>query len=88
MINYGISQHLYGGQGQVGGPQVPLLGHGDKIESPNWVLRGTIGHEMVNYEVSQHLYGDQGQVSGPQVPLLGHGDEIERPSWVCTDYRT
>ena len=24
-------------QGQVGGPQVPLLGHGDEIETPNWV---------------------------------------------------
>ena len=22
-------------QGQVGGPQVPLLGHGDEIETPN-----------------------------------------------------
>ena len=24
-------------QDQVGGPQVPLLGHGDEIESRNWV---------------------------------------------------
>ena len=88
MLNYEVSQHLHGGQGQFSGPHVPPLGHGDKIESPNRVLRGTIEHEMVNYEVSQHLYGDQGQVSGPQVPLLGHGDEIERPNWVCTDYRT
>ena len=33
MANYYISQHLYGDQGQVGGPQVPLLGHGDEIET-------------------------------------------------------
>ena len=26
-------------QGQVGGPQVPLLGHGDEIETPNWACR-------------------------------------------------
>ena len=25
---------------QVGGPQVPLLGHGDEIETPNWACRG------------------------------------------------
>ena len=24
------------GRGQVGGPQVPLLGHGDDKETPNW----------------------------------------------------
>ena len=26
-------------QDQVGGPQVPLLGHGDEIETPNWACR-------------------------------------------------
>ena len=26
-------------RGQVGGPQVPLLGHEDEIESPHWVCR-------------------------------------------------
>ena len=31
-----VYQPLQGGQGQVGGPQVPLLGHGDEIETPNW----------------------------------------------------
>ena len=30
-----VDQHLQGGQGQVGGPQVPLLGHGDEIKSQN-----------------------------------------------------
>ena len=35
MANYQVSQHLYGDQGQVSGPQVPLLGHGDEIENPN-----------------------------------------------------
>ena len=27
-------------QDRVGGPQVPLLGHGDEIETPNWACRG------------------------------------------------
>ena len=26
-------------QGQIGGLQVPLLGHGDEIETPNWACR-------------------------------------------------
>ena len=34
-----FKQHVEGGQGQDGGPQVPLLGHGDEIESPNWACR-------------------------------------------------
>ena len=33
--NYKVIQLLEGDQGQVGGPQVPLLGHGDEIENPN-----------------------------------------------------
>ena len=37
MTNDEVGQHVEGGQGQVGGPQVPLLGHGDEVESPNWV---------------------------------------------------
>ena len=28
-----------GGQGQVGGPQVPLQGHGNEVESSNWAFR-------------------------------------------------
>ena len=27
-------------QNHVGGPQEPLLGHGDEIETPNWPCRG------------------------------------------------
>ena len=27
-------------QGQVGGPQVPLLGHGNVIETKNWACKG------------------------------------------------
>ena len=27
-------------QGQVGGPQVPLLAHGDEIETQNWACWG------------------------------------------------
>ena len=26
-------------RGQVGGPQVPLLGHGNEMKSPNWAFR-------------------------------------------------
>ena len=33
------SQHMHGSQGLDGGPQVPLLGHGDEVESPNWAHR-------------------------------------------------
>ena len=29
MTNYDVSQHMHGGQGQGGGPQVPPLGHRD-----------------------------------------------------------
>ena len=39
MANDKVSQPQEGDQGQVGGPQVPLLGHGEEIESPNWVCR-------------------------------------------------
>ena len=28
-----------GGQGHVSGPQVPLPGHEDEIENPNWASR-------------------------------------------------
>ena len=34
-----VGQHLEGGQGQVTGPQVLLLGHGYKIDCPNWAFR-------------------------------------------------
>ena len=34
-----VGQRLQGGQDQVGGPQVPLLGNGDEIDSSNWVRR-------------------------------------------------
>ena len=39
MANEEVGQPLQGGQGQVGGPQVPLLGHGNEIKSPDWVGR-------------------------------------------------
>ena len=39
MANDEFGQHLQGDQGQVGGPQVPLLGHGNEVESPDWVCR-------------------------------------------------
>ena len=35
MANDEVGQHLQGGKGQVGGPQVPLLGHRDEIDSRN-----------------------------------------------------
>ena len=34
-----VGQHLQGGQGQVGGPQVPLLSHGKEVETPNWAYK-------------------------------------------------
>ena len=36
MANEKFSQPQEGDQGQVGGPQVPLLSHGDEIDTPNW----------------------------------------------------
>ena len=33
--NYEVSQPLEGGQGQVSGSKVPLLGHGEEIETQN-----------------------------------------------------
>ena len=39
MANDEVGQRLQGGQGQVSGPQVPLLGNGDEIDSSNWVRR-------------------------------------------------
>ena len=39
MANSKVGQHLGGGQGQVGVPQVPLLGHWNEIESPSWAYR-------------------------------------------------
>ena len=43
MTNYDVIQHLHGGQAQVGGQQVPLLGHGKEVESPKWVYREQLG---------------------------------------------
>ena len=34
--NHEVSQHLQGCQGQVVEPQVPLLGFGNELKSPNW----------------------------------------------------
>ena len=39
MANDKVSQPQEGDQGQVGGPQVLLLGHGSEIKSPNWACR-------------------------------------------------
>ena len=39
IANDQVCQHLQSGQGQVVGPQVPLLGHGDEIENTNWACR-------------------------------------------------
>ena len=39
MANDEVGQCLQGGQGQVGGPQVPLLSHRSDIKSPNWACR-------------------------------------------------
>ena len=59
MANDKVCQHLQGGQGRVGGPQVPLLGHGNDITNPNWTCR-VYGHEMENDVVMQPLEWDQG----------------------------
>ena len=37
-----VSQPQEGDQSQVCGPQVPLPGHGDEIQNPNWASRDYI----------------------------------------------
>ena len=39
MANDEVSQPQEGDQGQVDGPQVPLLGHGNEIKGPNLACR-------------------------------------------------
>ena len=39
MANDEVGQTPQGGQVQVSGPQVPLLGHGNEIKSQNWACR-------------------------------------------------
>ena len=43
MCKIGLAKKCFGciniHQGQVGGPQVPLLDHGDEIETQNWACR-------------------------------------------------
>ena len=49
IANDEVGQHLQGGQGQVGGPQVPLLGHGNEIKSPNKRVRHSDACEPWEY---------------------------------------
>ena len=79
MANNEVRQNLQGGQGQVGGPQVPFLCREDKIETQNLVCREHRTRDK-NFKVSQPRKGGQGQVGGPQVPRLGHGDVIGTPN--------
>ena len=37
--NVEVGQHLIGGQGHVGGPNVPLVGHVYEFKSLNWSYR-------------------------------------------------
>ena len=39
IANDEVKNPLRGGQDRVGGPQVPILGHGDSIETSNWACR-------------------------------------------------
>ena len=61
MANDKVCQCLQGGQGQVGGPQVSLLGHGDEIEDRNWVCREELGTQTP---------ASLGGMSHPLLPLL------------------
>ena len=36
MANGEVNQHIFDGQGQVSEAKVPLLGHRDDKETPNW----------------------------------------------------
>ena len=45
IANDEVIQPLQGGQGQVGAPQVPLLGHEDEIETPNLACKSNFGDD-------------------------------------------
>ena len=77
--NFEVSQPHEGGQGQVGGPQVPFLCREDKIETQNLVCREHRTRDK-NFKLSQPRKGGQGQVGGAQVPRLGHGDVVGTPN--------
>ena len=49
MANDEVSYYLHGGQGQVSEPQVPLLGHGNEIKSPNKRVRHSEACEPWGY---------------------------------------
>ena len=69
IANDEVGQHLQGGQGQVGGPQVPLLGHGNEIKSPNWACRDC-GHEIeYDEELGTRTPASLGGMLHPLLPL-------------------
>ena len=89
MANDKVCQHLQGGQGQVGGPQVPLLGHGNEVESPNWACRyswtgyGLSGGWSTSRRWPRPGHWTTGASSGPwiqdRVPELGEPWEYVAP---------
>ena len=58
MENLEVSPPHQGGQGQDGVPQVPLLGHGSEIETPNWACR-EFRPRKENCKVSKPRQGGQ-----------------------------
>ena len=49
MANDEVSQCLQGGQVQVSGPQLPLAGHEDEIENPDWEGGQRLGQRGLGY---------------------------------------
>ena len=63
MANNEVNQNLHGGQGQVGGLQVPLLGHGNDTQAQ-------IGHEgEILEELGTRTPASLGGMSHPLSPL-------------------
>ena len=58
MENLEVCQPHQGGQGQVGVPQVPVLGHGVEIETHNWICR-ELRPRKENFKVSKPHQGGQ-----------------------------
>ena len=72
MANDEVLQRLQGDQGQVGGSQVPLPGHGDEIENLNWA---SMAYRTWNRKCCS--YSTSGRQTGIRSARLG----------VCRRYR-
>ena len=74
MANNEVRQNLHGGQGQVGGLQVPLLGHGNDTQTQigqegEWGQCGCFLIYLLK-EMGTRMPASLGGMSHPLLPLL------------------